>query len=331
MQVRYDSSLWSRGKGLWGTPQPTNWQFEYAGANRFIPTVYRFAQGIVFDIITILDEAAYHAYIEKYEDKEAALTSLERRLAEQEHPYQAVPMQEIWINGKLVADAYSASSAVSVSWLEQGLELAWARKAYTPILRSVSCFACERFVVPWPAADSAMERFWRYVRMARVQSLKLTTRSLERLIPLGIQFEVAAVDTRSPVSFIHPMTRVTHTLHIREAKSMELPSGRGDLFITQAMYDIEPGLPPGDSLQFDNTIHDARPTKKAFAPCSAAAIGIIGGADGPTAVFAAHKGETPSVLHSCLSVPSLQQEDVSRFVIMGINTRYQDSKEYSFG
>jgi hypothetical protein len=67
MKIYYNSSLWSKGKGLWGWPQRTNWQFEYAGAKRYIPAIYRFSEGIVFDVITILDEARLREFFEKHE------------------------------------------------------------------------------------------------------------------------------------------------------------------------------------------------------------------------------------------------------------------------
>lgn len=37
MKVYYSNSLWCKGRGLWGWPQRVNWQFEYAGAKRYIP------------------------------------------------------------------------------------------------------------------------------------------------------------------------------------------------------------------------------------------------------------------------------------------------------
>lgn len=335
MRVYYESGLWSRSKGLWGTRQLTSWQFEHAGMKRYIPAIHRFAKGIVFDVITILDETKLRAFIDEYEGREEALTSLEKRLAEQERPYQAVPIEEIWINGKRVEGGYSASSAVSIPWLGQGSELAFARKAYSSILQDVVCFACERVSVPYPEADSKAQGLFRYLRLGKVHSMKLITCPVSRFIPLGMHVEMAAAESQKQVSFSHPVTGAKHTLYFQGMEAMELPLAGSSLFVTQAMYEIVPSLPTGHTLHFDSTIQRTMRPDSEFFPHSAASIGIIGGADGPTAVFGARKGaQAPTgsqglPLHSCLSVPSLRRESTSRFVIAGINSRYLDSKEYS--
>lgn len=115
MKVRYDSSLWCEGKGFPGISQRTNWQFEYAGMKRVIPAIYRFSKGIVFDILTFLDEARVRKFFDKYEAHEAELTPVQRWCAEEEYPYQDVPLKEIWINQKQVRE-FSSSSGVNIPW-----------------------------------------------------------------------------------------------------------------------------------------------------------------------------------------------------------------------
>ena len=338
MRVYYDPSFWGKGKGLWGTRQLTDWQFEHAGTKRYIPAIYRFARGVVFDVITILDETKLRAFIEEYEAREETLTPLERRLAEQKHPYQAVPIKEIWINGKRVEGGYSASSAVCIPWLEQGEELVFVREAYLSILHDATCFGCERFSVPYPEADSKVQELLRYLRLDKVQSMKLITYPVSKFLPLDIRFEMAAAENQKQLCFSHPVTGVKHTLYFQGLGAMELPSDTraGSLYVSHARYEIEPSLPTGDTLQFDSTIQHRWQPDCEFAPQSAGAIGIIGGADGPTAIFGTREGaQAPTgshglPLHSCLSVPSLQKESILRFVIAGINSGHLDSKEYSF-
>ncbi len=78
---------------------------------------------------------------------EQRLTPIERLCAEQEHPYQSIPIKEIWINGKQVEGGYSSSSMMSIPWLQQDDELIPVRKAYSSILKDRVCFACQRFFV----------------------------------------------------------------------------------------------------------------------------------------------------------------------------------------
>ena len=62
MKVYYDSGLGNGSKGLAGLPHNVNWQFEYAGTKRYIPSIYSFPKGIVFDIISILDDKKFHEF-----------------------------------------------------------------------------------------------------------------------------------------------------------------------------------------------------------------------------------------------------------------------------
>lgn len=133
---------WSKGKGLWGRPQRTSWQFKYAGIKRYIPAIYRFSEGIVLDVITILDETKLRKFFEKYESIEETLTPAQRRCVEQEHPYQAVPISEIWINGKQVEGGSLSSGTMSIPWVRQDDELTLVRKAYSSIRRNVVCTDC---------------------------------------------------------------------------------------------------------------------------------------------------------------------------------------------
>ena len=345
MTVFYNSSLWSKGPGLPGLPQRTNWQFEYAGTKRYIPVIYRFPRGIVFDIITLLNEAHVQAFFEKYETIEHKLTPLQRRCAEQEHPYQAVPIKEIWINGKRVENGYSASSAVSIPWERQNDNLTLVRKAYASILKNTARFACERFCVPYPKTDSKAQKLLRLLRLGRVNSLKLSTHSVPWFSPLDIQFEISAKEDQKVICFKHPVTGITHTLYFQVVDVVEIPLGPGDnrsFYAARSMYEIEPALPQGDALQFNSSSQyrepSTGPSKHKYTPTAASSIGIIGGADGPTAVFVAGKGKEKVVtrglhelpLHSCFAVPVFHKKDICHFVLEGINIKYLDGQEYNF-
>ncbi len=342
MKIYYNSSLWGKGKGLCGLPQRTNWQFEYGGTKRIIPAIYRFSQGIVFDVITILDEIKLREFFEKYEAIEEALTPLQRRCAEQEHPYQTVPIKEIWINGKRVENGYSSSSAMSIPWIKQDDELITVRKAYSSILNDTVCFGFERFCVPYPEIDSKIQKLLRFLGLNRVSQIKLCTYPVQEFFPLDIHFKILADEQEKEICFNHPVTGIEHRLYFQSVESVELPilvDRNRSLYTMQSMYEIEPALPQGDTLQFDTSIqYTEQLSSGRFSPTSASAIGIIGGADGPTAIFSSSSGEGKKVscgyhglpLHSCFSVPSFQKEDTSRFVLEGINVKKYGNDEYNF-
>jgi hypothetical protein len=338
MNVYYSSSLWSNPKGLCGLPQRTNWQFEYLGTKRCIPYIYRFPKGIVFDIITFLDETKLHEFFEKYEDIENTLTPLQRKCVEQEHPYQTVPVKQIWINGKQVEEGFSSSSAISIPWARQEEVLIPVRKAYSSILKESTCFACERFFVPYPKTDSKVQKLLRLLRVNKVKPVKLFTHPVQGFSPVDMSIEMLLNEKEKKFCFVHPQTGVTHTLYFQNTETVEIPSGtdeKGSLYMTHAMYEIEPALPRADTLQFDGTIQYTPPPKDKLSPIATSSVGIIGGATAVGVLFRDRRNDGSCGLHglplqSCLSVPSFQKEATAHFILEGINTKRCDSKAYNF-
>ncbi len=341
MKVYYSSSLWGKDKGLPGLAQKLNWQFSYGGAKHCIPAIYRFSKGIVFDVLTFLDETKLRAYLGKYGAIEGKLTPLERRCAEQEHPYQAVHFKEIWLNGKRVENGYSSSSGISIPWARPDDELTLVRKAYSALLKETACFACARFCVPYPETDAKMQKLRRLFRMERVKNLKLSTFPVQWFSPLDIHFEMSTQEKEKVVCFKHPRTGITHTLYFQNGELVELPlgaDGKRRIYVGQLMYEIEPALPAGDKLTFNSSFRYTEPPEDKFSPTAASSIGIIGGADGPTSICVTNNKEETIPrglhglpLHRCFSVPGFHQKDTLHFVLEGINREIYESKAFELG
>lgn len=332
MNIYYNSSLWNREEEeVCGLPQATNWQFEYAGTNRYIPVVYRFAQGIAFDIITILDETKVGQFIEKYKTVEETLTPLQQRCLEQEHPYQAVPIKEVWINERQTESVYSFSEAVSVPWKRQDEALTLVQKTYSSLLKNTSCFAYQRYCAAYPKTNSKSQILRSYLRLGSVDNLKLITFPRQWFFPLNIRFAMSGDRMQKELSFLHPVTKIKHTLYFRSSKMMEFPFETGEnnsLYVVQALYEIDPVLPQGDTLNFGcSTQYTESPDK--FGSAFAAAISITGGVDSPTA-HPISCGMHGLSIHSCFSVPSFEKNNVFHFVLEGVNTKYSDGKEHYF-
>jgi len=268
---------------------------------------------------------------------------LQRRIIEQEHPYQAVTIAGIWINGNQVESGYSSSSAMSIPWLEQDKELLPLRKAYSHILKDTTCFACERYCVPYPEAASKLQKLLRFLRLARVNQIKLSTYPVQHFYPLDIHFNMSEDEREKEINFTHPFTGTEHKLYFQNANIIKIPVGASlnrDLYIMQLMYEIEPALPQGDMLQFGSSIEYMNKPKylnDRYIPDSTASIGIIGGADGPTSIFISSKGNGKTMpqglhslpLHSCLSVPSFEEGETWHFHLEGINTKHHDCEEFT--
>lgn len=348
MFVGYDSNLLGKGLGLCGWPQRTNWQFEYMGAKCIIPAVYRFPKGIVFDILTIMDETRLREYFAKYRTHEAELTPQQRFRAEQEYPARSIPVKEIWINNKQVKRGFSSSFFVSIPWDGQDDEQSKSRqyrirRAYRSVLEDGASFACQRFYVPYPETDSRLAKIKRFLRLERVYGIRFSTRPADQFFLLNISFEMTEQDVVKEVRFEHPVTGVTHTLYFQSPRTEEIPlneAGSKSFFITRLMYETDPALPEGDRLQFDSSSQFVtEPPKGLLMPAATTYVGIIGGADGPTAAFIGGGSNEVGImnglhglpLHSCCSVPGFTDRNPSLFILKGIHVKTYDSMEYQLG
>ncbi len=132
------------------------------------------------------------------------------------------------------------------------------------------------------------------------------------------------------ICFNHPITGITHTLYFKSPELVEFPAGEGEkhsFYIMQSMYEIEPALPQGDTLEVGSSIQYTEIPEEEFSPTATSSFGIMGGTDGHTTIFVSKNGEEKTILcglhklplHSCFSVPSFQKENTSHFVIEGVN------------
>ena len=328
MKVYYNSSLWDKSRGIPGRPQKVNLEFEHNGLKRIIPTIYHFSKGIVFDLITIVDENEFCKFYEKYKD----LDPLEQRIVEQEHPYQAMDIGGIWINDIKVEEGYSSSGTFFTPWNEDENELNTIRENYQSILKGVSCFYCDRYQIPYPKTGFKIERLLRFFHLYKIKEIKLNTYPIKKFYPLNVEFEMSLGENLKEISFIHPITGTKHKLYFQNPELVEIQ----DFYFIQSMYEIEPELSEGSNLQFDSSFQYSAMSMVDTDSNSASSIGIIGGASGPTAIFIAGKekdinyGQNDLPLHSSLSVPSLEKQDKFKFILDGIHIKVHDSEEYEF-
>jgi hypothetical protein len=340
MKVHYTSSLWSEEKGACGSIQKTNWQFEHLGLKRCIPCIYHFRDGIVFDLLTLLDTDKLKACFEKYAKIEDKLMPIERQCAEQEHPYQEMNIHEIWIDGHKIEEGYSSTAATSMPFARENSELLPVQKAYRSILDETVCFNCHRFCVPYPKTGSAMQKLLRALHLGRINTLKLITHEQRRFYPILLRFTLSDEDSRKTVGFVHPVTKRTHNLYLQLDEAIEIPQdgdGKQPFYSFAASYEIEPPLQQNERLQFDSSISYTLQQTDDFLPTASSFIGIIGGADGPTAIFATEKGvnNTPCgshglLLHTCFSTITLEKSQTAHFIIQGLDTKTGDSVIYKF-
>lgn len=340
MKVYFNSGSWSKGKGRHGLPLHGNLYFEHKGAKRCLPVIYHFPQGIVFDVITFLDESKLRTFYEKYEKIDDQLSSKQKRQVRQESPFQNICLREIRINEK-VGEGFSSSSMICIPWLQDNRNICEVLKKEYTCLKDTNCFGIERFSVPYSKNDSIFRKWMRYVKPEFVKRLHLIPEPESKFYPLD-HTVVLSPQQEKDFSFTHPVSGNKHTLFFQGVAPLKIPAFNRDaekaLHLYQASYEILPALPKGEKIVFDNQMDQVMgDISLGKEQREAAAIGIIGGADGPTSIFVSGKkangmpcGKHGLPLHMCYSVPSVGVLENASFVIQGIERLESDKQEYEF-
>jgi len=257
--------------------------FDWEGQSWRLLSVYICEDGLAGDFAVEVDPAAEEAFLRKWMPLlEQGLTDDREELLQLENPFVLDARVFARINGEDCRNFHGAQDLWNPCTITQeGRDREAGRW-----LEHYGCSADRGWIF--------LRSFWRHNWAGRpLQSLALTLREADARIP-GPGFEAAA-GTRVP--FTRPATGqmhvlivdeepVSHTMEAREYNGMILP----DQYRLLA-YRVEPELPRGVLTVQDTCGGDPprylEPRPGEFAAC----IGIIGGADGPTAVFFTHPGE----------------------------------------
>lgn len=297
MKVYYSSSLWctkEHGKEECKRKQKINWVFDYLGQKRYVPYIYRFKKGIVFDVVTPISDESFSAYIEKSKTIDFSDEGQRRKL-EEEHPYQAIHVHEIWINDEKV-ERRNGSSANLYSTLQYDDGMyGQFKKAYREILKDEMHFGIQRFCVPYPKATEGFGKFKRIKRGDVINSLKFETYQVEKRYPIEKSFKLSSEKPIYELEIEHPVTKEKYVLSFERGEEESWQMEDLQCYATSAAYEIKPNLKKGERLNFDSSINYTKKSRKksVYEPestCSAS-VGIIGGADGPTVMFLAGKAE----------------------------------------
>lgn len=326
--------------------QKVNRVFQYKGEKRCVPFIYRFWDGIVFDVLTLLDQGRLKAFWDKYESRQEHLTAIERSCAEQENPCKAIEISKIELDGKTLEGEYSFTHRVFVSLPSRKSEVPLAlKKAYAGWLEGVDSFTCQRFFIANSKNASKPGGLLRFLGLNKVKMVKLLTRPEHKIYPLNLKVEVPEEGEEKEASFSHPLTGAVHRLYFQNPVSTELSQGANghpSLYLASGVYQVDPPLPSSDQLQFNQRVQYSMKPEGLYSPTasSQAIIGIIGGADGPTFILHSRNEDSkedreraisnvqrPLPYHACLTVPVLNKEDKRFFHIEGLSVETENSQE----
>ena len=260
-------------------PVAVNARFQWAGLDWFVPEVYPFERGVVMLLLGKVDPELVPRYgYEDYISPEAH----ERIMAE--NPLEIHVRPELTINDL----ALRPSGSVGTNWIPgQGhnLEAKWVLQHYDLDLDSAWQIKRLRF-------------FWPSCGMMEIQKMSLTMKQHPVSVS-GTRFKTP--DAGNCVILTHPLTEKEYILHIDEIKQetadfsrMQNQTMEYPVCYTQMQFRIEPDMPRNQFRIVDCSQSDQPRHRHGAQQVGSAVIGIIGGADGPTAIFVGQtKGDVP--------------------------------------
>ena len=258
MKVYYSAGIGEKCKGKIGKKQVLNWRFKHLGKERIIPCLYRFKEGIVFDVLTLLDEEEILGFINKYENCDEDMMSInQQREIEQEHPYQELSLARIEINGQHCNSGYSSTGSLYMPFFNKDKKLKLLQKEYKKSLGNHTTFASQRFCVPYGEDKTPRQRLKQREGSYRINTLRIITHEEQRFYPIEEQIELSKLVSKGEIKFNHPMTQVAYKLSIQLDEEMVLPEelGYGEaLYAASATYETQPELTEHEQLDFEATL-----------------------------------------------------------------------------
>lgn len=277
-------------RGRAGTELRLDRQFVWNGQDFHIPAVYLCGKGLLLDVLTRVDAEKLRAFYEKWslspENDGSALSASEWAQCAAENPLSNDFSLRLHVNGKTL----SPSQSSSIIW-----------NPVFPETDDAMCTAMQHYGLD-PNYGWSLRRF----RFAWVTKRRPVLRTLDASFSAHTQtvctppFSVKAGES---VRFVHPISGETYTMHAESLtrQTPEIPreaalSGALELpkHCWQLVYTVTPELPahstslrdvcPPDAPRLCAEDTQTAPGGFVDVP-GAASIGIIGGSDGPTALF----------------------------------------------
>ncbi len=287
-EVYFDGNFWGHESGQRpGKEISLNTHFDWAGHHWVIPAVYSCAKGMVIDFCMRVEPDDIRAFMKKWNlDTEAEtyqeLTQEEQMMIDLDNPQRLDFNASLQLNGKVLRTTHGCGTAYNPCFPDgcpAELEAKWAVDHYG--LDAAFGWVIWRSCYPWATKNKPT-----------IKTLSVTMMQQKVSIP-GPHFRIHVPG--ETFSFEYQGTDYTLTVEEYEAQTLDTSH------MVQTMeypthhlvmsYTIAPELPNSMMTIADCTEGD-RPRQKprehngfeATAVHDAAVIGIIGGADGPTAI-----------------------------------------------
>lgn len=312
-QVFYDDGYWTQNaKGRAGKEITLNSSFSWGEEIWHIPAIYSCSKGLVVDFCVEINPERMKAFLDKWMPICEGNPIFPREVQEEldkENPLSIDFSPHFSINGKVV----QAKHDCGINWIPTGCIAEGTenpREAKQLIehyrLDETKAWSLHRWSCPWAT-----------LKKPTIKSFKVR---LERRLETinGIRFKNPKVG--DVITFTHPITQTEHKLTVMKYEKQELSSKafaheeyEFPTHHTAMTYTVNPEL-PNKNFQIRDCLDNDEPKRrprKLHEPQAGydVCIGIIGGADGPTALILSNRRKNKTVPHAALSALHFEPKD----------------------
>lgn len=280
-KVFYQGSLYGHfGRDRAGKEIAVNKSFTWGGEEWLVPSVYFCGKGLVADMFKKVSVDSFREFIEKFgldENSDCDGFSDEQQAEiEAENPLNGDIFASIQFGGRKSDMEFSSSDCWNPLFPDSGDAAEALLDRYG--LDKSFCWLAVRMSIPW-----------RGRKPKKSDSLTLQLRAEKIPVP-GVHFKANCPGDKT--EFINPVTGKTHMLTVMDIKRQSLAQfphiGKDEpKFFTLLRVDISPEISK-DALLITDCAEGDRTHKRPL-PRNTSAIGIIGGADGPTVIISEYE------------------------------------------
>lgn len=280
-KVFYQGSLYGHfGRDHAGKELAVNKSFTWGGEEWLVPSVYFCGKGLVADMFKKVSVDSFREFTEKFgldENSDCDGFSDEQQAEiEAENPLNSDISGSIQFGGRKSDMEFSSSDCWNPLFPDSGDAAEALLDRYG--LDKSFCWLAVRMSIPW-----------RGRKPKKSDSLTLQLRAEKIPVP-GAHFKANRPGDKT--EFTNPATGKTHILTVTDIKRQSLAQfphiGKDEpKFFTLLRVEISPEISK-DALLITDCAEGDR-THKGALPRNASAIGIIGGADGPTVIISEYE------------------------------------------
>ena len=267
-----------RSRGRFHTELALEKSFDWVGRHWLVPAAYVCGKGLAINFCMRAEADELRAFMQKWKlspenDDCAAFSPEDQLLLDAENPLALSFTPTLTVNGKTLHVSERASASFHPCFSDHETPLA-------PLMRRYHLSDAFSWVVTCAWFP------WNGRRPAAIRSIELSLRRTPAPLP-GPRFTVRAPG--DAFRFTHPYTGTEHTLTALSLEAQTLPEtafGRGfPTHFTLLRFALDPE--PAEPVLISDTRESDRPVRPETikSASSARAVGVIGGADGPTALF----------------------------------------------